>query len=1287
MERGLDIEKLKGSENYHTWSFAIRNVLILKGYDSYIDSETVADADKPKKSACKAILCLSVDKHIFVHIQTCATPKQIWKALQDLFEDKGLSRKIGLLRNLISTRLDTSANMQSYIDDIKTNSARLTGIGFALSDEWLAAIILAGLTDDYRPFIMGFEASGKDLKSDAIISKLLDGQTSANSNANALLSKATRNKAHEKKKPKIKCMYCKKNGHTENVCRKKQKDEKEKENVSAKAAFIAHTHAQEAYATPHKVIGKNEWYIDSGASSHMTPHGQMLSNIQPTNVTEIISANSAKLQVKGAGEMTLITNDQEIVVNDVLHVPGLSANLLSVHHIASKGNSVLFDSKGCTIRNADNEIVAMCESSNGVYKLQSNDSVCLKTNHTVSSFTWHRRLGHINLQSMKKMRDGAVDGLNFNEECAEIQNCETCAYGKQTRLPFARSERHSENVLDLIHSDLMGPMETISIGKSRYILSFVDDYSRKVFLYFLKEKSEVFYMFKAFKSLVENQTERKIKILRTDNGTEYLSNAFTDFCKMNGIQHQLTTAYTPQQNGVAERMNRTIIERAKCLLFDANLPKRFWAEASGMAVYLINRCVSAATGGVPEELFSNKRVDLSDLKLFGSTVMVHIPEQKRKKWDSKSKKMVFVGYDCDKKGYRCIEPKTGALTISRDVKFIEEPAKSSIEIDLENDHVRDVEDETNDSSIITVNSSDEAEETLDESVYDDTVDRSTHNDDPDYEPDESLATPQPEPPRRNPTRTARGNATEGTSRPLQLTNFAFFVEPETVAAAMNGPDAEKWISAMDEEMSSHSQNDTWSLTKLPKGRTAITAKWVFKTKSDDNGNIVRYKARLVARGCSQKPGIDYLETFSPVVRYNSIRFLIALAVQNGLKIHQMDAITAFLQGDLNEEIFMRQPEHYDDGTGRVCRLNRSIYGLKQAGRQWNLKLDDALQKFGLKKSKLDPCIYFSGDLSVLIAIYVDDFLLFFKNMEKLEETKQYLCRTFKMKDLGAVSNCIGMRIKQFNDSIEIDQAVYVEQILNRFGMADCKPVKTPSEVGVKLSIQTITPSDSLVGKVPYQEAVGSLLYLTQSTRPDIAFAVNNVSRFNQDHGHAQWTAVKRIFRYLRGTTNAKLCYTKSDDGVMAYTDADWASEIDGRRSCSGYVVKFSNASICWSSKRQPIVALSSTEAEYIALSSATCELIWLQQLANELNTNVAKQIKILCDNQSTMKLAASDAYRPRTKHIDIRYHHIRELINTGVIKIDFVPTAENAADSLTKAVSAEKTKFCNDKMGLTFGND
>lgn len=1317
MEKGTDIEKLSGSKNYHTWSFAMRNVLALKGFEKCIVSGTGTETDAGKLRSSKAILSLGVQTSIYGHIQNCNSALEIWKTLKGLYEDNGLSRKIGLLRNLISTRLENSSSMQQYIDEIVGNANRLKGIGFDLTDEWLAAILLAGLSENYRPLIMGIEAANAGLKSDTIISKLLDTPSSDDKGAATAFFNNQKSKStgFDKKKKK-KCFHCKKAGHTADVCRKRKSDEDGKtgstnstSSHTPKVSFIAVTMNSEkpialnnsiemrnAFAAPTSTIQCNEWYVDSGASSHMTPYAEYLTNMKPTNAGKVMGANSAQLDVKGIGNATLKLPSSKINVEGVLHVPELSANLLSVHHIVNKnGNSVLFDMDGCTIKNGAGETVAQCKATNGVYKFISHEPYTLLAKQKPSAVLWHRRLGHINLQRMKQMRDKAVTGLDFDDSEDGIRNCTVCAMGKQTRLPFGRSENRSTHVLDLIHSDIIGPMETQSIGAAKYVLTFIDDYSRKLFVYFLRNKSETMQRFVEFKARVENQTERKIKILRTDNGTEYGSKEFKKLCKQAGIQHQLTNTYTPQQNGTAERMNRSIIEKAKCMIFDADLPKCYWAEATHMAVYILNRSISAAHGEIPEELFTGKRVDLSNIKLFGSPVMVHVPAEKRKKWDRKSERMIFVGFDDDTKGYRCINRNNGKLTISRDVIFHEIMQMESINVTDDNDSVRDTEVK-NDESIIDVDSSDEqtddytdasdaantsasANEIMNENMSDTSIDGGDPNDRTYQQPNGVEANNIPE--QRMITRRQAAQST-GNARPFQLTNFAFFVEPSTVAEAIGGPNASDWSNAMSEELKSHQQNNTWTLENLPAGRKAIKSKWVFKAKTDDAGKIIRYKARLVAKGCSQKPGIDYSETFSPVVRYNSIRFLLALAAKNDLKIHQMDVITAFLQGDLNEEIFMEQPEKFNDGTNRVCRLRRSIYGLKQAGRQWNLKLDEALRKFGLRKSQLDPCVYYTDDLQILIAIYVDDFLLFFKDMNKLQEVKQYLCSTFRMKDMGAVSSCIGMRIRQFNDAIEIDQSIYVKQILDRFGMADSKPVKTPSETGNKLSIQTITPENSLVGQIPYQEAVGSLLYLTQLTRPDIAFAVNDVSRFNANHESTHWMAVKRIFRYLKGTSNARLRYTRTGKGIVAFSDADWASEIDKRRSCSGFVINMSGAAICWSSKRQPIVAMSSTEAEYIALSTTASELVWLKQFADELKLKIANNVTIFCDNQSTIKLTASDAYRPRTKHIDIRFHRIRELVDDNVIKIKFVSTNENAADSLTKAVPAEKTEFCNAAMGL-----
>lgn len=564
--------------------------------------------------------------------------------------------------------------------------------------------------------------------------------------------------------------------------------------------------------------------------------------------------------------------------------------------------------------------------------------------------------------------------MNFNDEKNRM-SCETCAMGKQARQPFAKSASEAKNLIELIHSDLCGPMETQSIGGAKYILTFVDEYSKKVFVYFLKHKSDVLGKFIEFKVMIECQTERRVKIMRTDNGGEYVNEEFGAFFRANGIIHQLTCPYTPQQNGTAERYNRTIIEKAKCMLFDAKLPKTYWAEAVHMAVYLINRSLSTASSKqTPEELWSGNPVDVSNIRIFGTPVMVHVPKLKRKKLDPKSEKMIFVGFDDSTKGYRCINTSNRKLTISRDVIFLETDSPDCFTIDVENDvdpknieldsdSENDPNEEQTPINASPINDSTAASDSSTD-VFEDT---NEHASDPDYNPEETI------PNTMNTPVTTRSRSVR--NHQFQFNHLALFTEPSTDTEAINGEDSQHWNKAMQEEIESHKVNGTWTLVELPVGRKAIRNKWVFKIKRDDDGNVIRYKARLVAKGCSQKAGLDYNETFSPVVRYTTIRFLLALAVKNNFRIHQMDAVTAFLQGDLEEEIFMMQPEHFDDGTSKVCKLNRSIYGLKQAGRQWNFKLDAALKKFGLIKSQTDPCIYYTKDKRLIIAIYVDDFLI------------------------------------------------------------------------------------------------------------------------------------------------------------------------------------------------------------------------------------------------------------------------------------------------------------------------
>lgn len=331
-------------------------------------------------------------------------------------------------------------------------------------------------------------------------------------------------------------------------------------------------------------------------------------------------------------------------------------------------------------------------------------------------------------------------------------------------------------------------------------------------------------------------------------------------------------------------------------------------------------------------------------------------------------------------------------------------------------------------------------------------------------------------------------------------------------------------------------------------------------------------------------------------------------------------------------------------------------------------------------------VFYNHNLELIVVIYVDDILIFWRDPQELAKVKAFLSSTFKMKDLGPAKNCVGIRITQTDEYIALDQTRYINEILERFNMQNSKPVATPSDNNVKLSTDLGSydkVSEDELKKIPYQAAVGCLLYLTQCTRPDITFAVNDVSRFNSNYRIPHWTAVKRIMRYLNGTKQMRLRYTRSGNCELhGYCDSDYASDVDKRRSCSGYVFKMSNPAITWFSKRQSTVALSTTEAEYMSMSEATKEALWLKQLADELDPKLAKTIPLNCDNRSAIDLAESDGFSNRTKHIDVRHHHLREKLQEGIITIEYVPTEQMVADNLTKAVTKEKHQFCVKEFGM-----
>lgn len=1273
----VNVPKLKGRENYDEWAFAAENFLLLDGVD--INEESAGDVASVDLKKAKAKLIMTIDSSLFVHIKNEKTVKEVWNRLKTLFDDSGFTRRIGLLRQLISIRLEDSDSMTAYVTQMVDTAQKLKGTGFEITDEWVGSLLLAGLSEKFAPMIMAIEHSGMKISTDAIKAKLLDMESSTvGSTDGAFLSKSwqQRNKkrdnnvnmsksqtSNQKTTTKVvRCYRCKQPGHYMNKCPQNSREKTEN-------AFSA------IFLNPQNQFRVSDWYVDSGASSHMVVDKNCLEKVIPSHeVKNIVVANRETIPVLCAGNtrITTVIDDSEfdIPVKNVLCIPNLTTNLLSVSQLIQNGNSVSFEEDVCYIRNRQNALVGKAELVNGVYRLCIKSPTLFVASAAVAtSEMWHRRLGHINSQDLNTMKNGVVEGISYPDRAViDKSKCITCCEGKQARLPFTHKGTRSEAVLELVHADVCGPMEQVSIGSSRYFLLFVDDFSRMAFVYFLKAKSEVYKYFKEFKAFVERQTGRKLKVLRTDNGGEFCSLEMKCFLQKAGIAHQKTNPYTPEQNGMCERMNRTVVERARCLLFDANMPKKFWAEAVNTAVYLRNRTIASGLTKTPYELWTGRKPDVSHVRVFGSTAMTHVPKMKTAKWDKKAEKLILVGYDNNVKGYRLFDPKSNKIITSRDV-IIMEHAQST------NDMTQAVVEEKSDNF-------EETEPTIDSSDLTCTSPEGDTTLDVTYVPDDTGSSSSADEFFNTLSDTNQLNVRNITSEKRQRRapeRFGFMCVGEenlTYADVMSGPEQKEWCSAMKDEMRSFSECDAWEIVEKPDNCTIVKCKWVYKKKLDSD-NKVRYRARLVAKGFTQKEGIDFKETFSPVLRYSVLKLLFALSVKLDMKVTHYDVTTAFLNGNLEETVYMQPPPNLSL-KGKVLKLKRAIYGLKQSARAWYMKVDECLQKLNYKKSQHEPCLFVSETKKTYIALFVDDFFVFSTCAIEVGNFKCELCTRFKLKDLGQVRKCLGMRVEFCNNKLRLDQEEFINSLLIKFGLENCnETVTTPMEINLKLD-----KSESCNEKYPYQQLIGSLMYLSILTRPDISFSISFLSQFNNCFNKVHWQHAKRVLKYLKTTKSYCLTYTKDDLDIVGYVDADWASNAVDRRSYTGFCFKLSGAVISHECRKQQTVALSSTEAEYMGVCEASKEAIFLKNVMLFLTGKEVGPIVLYNDNQSAKKLTENCMFYKRSKHIDVRFHFIREAVANNLVKIVYLPTTCMPADILTKSLpSVKHYKFLLD-LGL-----
>jgi len=1263
-------------KNYATWKIQVKMFLIKEDLFGFIDGTAIApDQDNTveqrkfaaRRAKALSIIVLAVDVTLLYLLGDPTDPVEVWNKLQATFQRKTWSNKLRLRRKLYGMKLKQEDSLQVHLKNFIELFDELAVIGDALKEEDKVINLLASLPDDYSTLVTALEAFEQVPSWENVTERLLHEEQKLKGKVGEVersLVSINKYRANSSRR-ELKCFHCGKHGHIKKNCYVfKNKQKNPNANVAESNSHVT-TLVASALLTSSDT-NFNSWIIDSGATRHMcNKQSSFTEFVKLENPLPVQIGDGRKLYAFAVGKVSLkmcLPNDKfkNCSIENVLFVPKLCYNLLSIAEITAKGRTSKFLGNTCELYDKD-KLIAVAKKVNKLYYLECvttglNAYTCTHDVKDTDINLWHRRLGHLGVDNLRRLvANNLVKGINFNDN-KTLSFCESCCDGKNHRSPFPKSSTTKRSSpLELIHSDVCGKLNPNSLGGGNYFVTFIDDCSHYTWVYIIKTKDEVFEVFKDFKTLVENQFNAKVKTFRSDNGGEYTSNVFRDYLKKEGIRHETTIPKTPEQNGVAERMNRTLLECVRAMLSDSTLPKTFWAEAVSTAVYLRNRCpTNAVQDKTPYEALFGEKPSVDHLKIFGCTCYAHVPRDQRQKLDPKSIKCVFLGYCSNSKGYKLYDVNKKKILLSRDVIFHESKRVTSKE--SENSSCENTEHSIH---------LDESSETSDQEI------------------DDEVAADNHAPRRSNRERRAPDYYGE-------WTNFSesSVSSHSTVGEALNGSDAHLWKAAMQTEMDSIKENNVYDLVKLPNDQKAIGCRWVFKQKTGADGTVNTYKARLVAQGYSQEFGIDYDETFSPVVRFESVRSILALAVEKDLEIHQMDVSSAFLNGELEETIYMKQPEGFviPEKEHLVCKLNKSIYGLKQSPRCWNSSLDNYLKEIGFEQSQSDSCIYIKSTKTDVcyLAVYVDDIIIACKSLYTINDIKLSLSKKFKMKDLGCLNYFLGVNIvsDDENGTISLNQCAYTKALLEKFNMIDANALKTPVDVSVKLT--KATEKSKLFDPKIYQSAVGSLLYLSTRTRPDIAYAVGKVARFCSKPTAEHWQAVKRIIRYLKGTYNYGLTYSKSDQRSCAgYSDADWAGDIDDRKSTSGYCFQFNGSLISWRSQKQPCVALSTAEAEYVALAAATQESLWLRQLFSDLKIKHESAMIIYEDNQSAICIAKNPKDHSKTKHIDIKFHFVRDHVENKNITLKYCCTDEMLADIFTKGLTTEK--FTNLRMLIGVG--
>ena len=1332
--------------NFHIWKIRIQQLLCYRELDDFLVDDPPEDPAellmwRKNDHKAKCLIGMSISDSYIEQIAHGDTAKTQWQLILNIFEKHTLLNKLSARRRFYTAMMKEDEKVLEFSSRVRQLANTLKSMSVNIDDAEMAMAMLNGLPERFDGLISALDAIGDDnevFTFEYVVSRCQQEEQRHIQRISAALKKSETAAllANSSKPP---CTHCG-GSHRSNRCwkkfphlrpgysRNKALNARENDDDTIEIALFGLQLEKSLGAQNGPFVQSSKhWYIDSGCTSHMTHDRSLFITYLEVSSSPVDLGAGSWAEIKGVGDIIVALQvhgkTRQCRIKNVKHVPELRYQLLSVRSMAKLGIRTIFDLDKVYLREKGNgKLLATGSSTNNLYALDiAKDSTPEDKALMANMELWHQRLAHINNETIKNISaHGVVKGIDIKPN-AGVKNCGGCILGKSHRTPFPKqSERKSKNILDLVHSDVLGPVEVPSIGGSRFIITFIDDHSNWITEYTMHKKSEALSRFIEFKAYAENQFNKKIgkikvhqydgsrvetdkiqklKALRSDNGGEYLSNEFKEFLQENGIKHELTVVYSPQQNGIAERLNRTLLNLVRSMLYHHNIPKKFWAEALATAVYVRNRVTSRALPRniTPYYLWHGSKPDLSHLRVFGSKCWYVTPRAKLKKLDPRSQEAMMVGYSKQNKGYKLWNAKINRFVVSRDVKFAENlsfyPSRNETDIaEIQStSELSNVEGSQHDHS-----------DAIDESEHDGNGKNDSSSSENDIsEPSNAGGATGPSAESnvsqlRRSARTRRPpgqwwNASETAAvsvhkfNPEIALNAVDSSVPKTYKQATSAENIDTWKAAIDKEHESLMRNRTWVLVERKPGMKVLPSKYVFKLK------ITGPKARVVALGLLQVHGVDYIETYAPVVNIITIRLLFALVAMLDLELDQMDVITAFLYGDIDIVIYMEVPEGLKDPKrpNLVCKLLKSLYGLKHAPRQWYAKIHSFLVELGFISSSNDPCLYTLHTSSefMIIVLYVDDILIAGSKRASIDSIKEKFKARFEMKDMGEASEILGIEINRNRSrrTLFLHQSRYTQRVLERFEMESSKPVASPMDKSRKSKQpESFSGSDKPALDVPFRSVIGSVMYMMIGSRPDLSFAIGKLSQHLEKPLQEHWLAAKRLLRYISGTRHYGIMLgVEQNFSLVGFSDSDWAGCPESRKSTSGFVFTLAGGAISWKSKKQSVIALSTCEAEYIAASLACKEAIWLSRLhADMLNLESPKCIDLRLDNTGAIATAKNACINQRNKHIDIKYHYVRDCVGNKHINPVHWPTAEQAADLMTKALDKVKVAQLRKMLGV-----